>query len=48
VRTRLATVYADRPAWVVDGPSRTGAGYRVVLGPLTSLELAASSDSIAP
>ncbi len=48
VRTRLAEVFPDRRVWVVDGPSRTGAGYRVVLGPLTSTELAALPDSVAP
>ncbi len=48
VRTRLAEVYSDRPVWVVDGPSRTGAGYRVVLGPLTSAELAVLPDNVAP
>ena len=30
----LAAAYRDRPIWVVDGPSRTGDGYRVVAGPL--------------
>jgi hypothetical protein len=32
-RRRLHRAYADRPVWIVDGPSRTGAGYRVVDGP---------------
>jgi hypothetical protein len=30
----LVAAYPDRPIWVVDGPSRTGEGYRVVAGPL--------------
>jgi hypothetical protein len=34
VRARLLAAYADRPVWVVDGPTRTGAGYEVVAGPL--------------
>ena len=34
-RERLRAAFRDRPIWVVDGPSRTGAGYRVAAGPLT-------------
>ena len=48
VRDSLAVVYADRPVWVVDGPSRTGAGYAVVAGPITAAELAALADSASP
>jgi hypothetical protein len=38
--TRAALqAYADRPVWVLDGPTRTGAGFRVVAGPLRSEDL---------
>lgn len=30
----VVRAYPDRSVWIVDGPSRTGAGYRVVAGPL--------------
>jgi len=30
----IATAFPDRPLWIVDGPSRTGDGFRVVAGPL--------------
>lgn len=30
---RLRAAYPDRPVWVVDGPSQTGAGYRIVERP---------------
>lgn len=41
VRLQLAKVYADRPVWLVDGPTITGDGYRVVGGPIpfTKLDL---------
>ena len=35
VRRRLLEAYRDRPVWIIDGPSRTGQGFRVVAGPLT-------------
>ncbi|MFN0178769.1 MAG: hypothetical protein ACKVZ0_08180 [Gemmatimonadales bacterium] len=36
--TRRAVLarYPDRPVWMVDGPTVTGAGYRLVAGPLTA------------
>lgn len=34
VQARLRQAYPDRPVWVVDGPSITGDGYRVVAGPI--------------
>jgi hypothetical protein len=37
VRSRLRDLYADRPTWVVEGPSATGGGYRVVEGPYPPL-----------
>jgi hypothetical protein len=30
----LRAAFPDRPLWIVDGPSRTGAGYVVVAGPI--------------
>ncbi len=39
VRARVLEVYADRPVWVLDGPTRTGAGFRVVEGPLPAADL---------
>ena len=33
-RAELLRAYADRPVWILDGPSRTHAGYRIVAGPL--------------
>lgn len=35
VRKRLLAAYADRPVWILDGPTRTGNRYRIVAGPLT-------------
>ncbi|MFN2399265.1 MAG: ArnT family glycosyltransferase [Gemmatimonadaceae bacterium] len=34
VRTRLMDIYADRPIWVVAGPTITGRGFEVLAGPL--------------
>lgn len=48
VRQRLAVAYPDRPVWIVDGPSRTGTGYQLVAGPLTSHQLAGLPDSATP
>jgi hypothetical protein len=39
VRQRLLAAYPDRKVWLIDGPSRTGAGYRVTAGPMNSSEL---------
>lgn len=35
VRSALLSAYADRPVWVVEGPSVTGSGFRIVAGPLS-------------
>ncbi len=35
VRSRLLDAYPDHRVWVVSGPSETGAGYRVDIGPLS-------------
>jgi hypothetical protein len=34
VRAKIVSLYPDRPVWVLEGPSITGAGYRVAEGPL--------------
>ncbi len=39
-REEALRVYADRPVWILDGPTRTGDGYRVVAGPLTAADAA--------
>ncbi len=33
IRARVLAAYPDRPVWVVDGPTKTGTGYRVVGAP---------------
>lgn len=33
-RAELLRAYPDRPVWILDGPTRTGAGFRVAAGPL--------------
>jgi hypothetical protein len=38
VRAATIRAYPDRRVWFVDGPSVTGAGYRVAAGPLASAE----------
>ena len=35
-RAEALRVYADRPVWFIDGPTRSGAGFAVVAGPLTA------------
>ncbi len=34
IRARLWNAYADRPLWIVDGPSLTGSGYKIIRGPI--------------
>ncbi len=34
VRQRLLRAYPDKTVWLIDGPSRTGAGYQVMTGPV--------------
>ncbi len=38
VRGAALQAYADRPVWIVDGPSVTGDGFKVAAGPLSSSE----------
>jgi hypothetical protein len=42
VRRAVLQAYPDRPVWVVNGPSITGAGYQVAAGPLRGPELVAA------
>jgi 4-amino-4-deoxy-L-arabinose transferase-like glycosyltransferase len=39
---KVAAAFPDRPIWIVDGPSRTQNGYRVVAGPFTREEFVGS------
>jgi hypothetical protein len=34
VRRRVLEAYSDRPVWVIDGPTQTGSGFRIVRGPV--------------
>jgi hypothetical protein len=36
VRAEVLKVYSGRPVWVLEGPSITGAGYRIAAGPLNA------------
>ena len=45
VRRQLLQVYADRKVWTVDGPTRTGDGYRIVGGAVEAKELSAEETS---
>jgi len=38
VRRELLAHYADRPVWIVAGPSRTGRGFELLAGPLAANE----------
>ncbi len=40
VRAALLKSYADRPIWILQGPSITGNSYRVVAGPLSAQQAA--------
>jgi hypothetical protein len=39
-RAELLRTYSDRPVWIVEGPTITKAGYRVIAGPLKAADLA--------
>jgi hypothetical protein len=41
ISKQLLAAYSDRPVWLVNGPSITGAGFQVVEGPLPASELTA-------
>lgn len=38
-RAAVLAAYPDRKVWIVDGPTVTGAGYRVIRGPVPASEL---------
>ena len=42
-RAAVLSAYSDRRVWLVDGPTITGAGYRVAGGPLTAREVMAAT-----
>jgi hypothetical protein len=39
LRSSVLDAYRDRVVWIVDGPTRTGAGYRLVGGPVPAEQL---------
>jgi hypothetical protein len=39
VHDQVLQVYADRPVWIVEGPTITHAGFRVAAGPLKAAAL---------
>ena len=41
VRNQVLAAYPDRQVWILEGPSVTHAGYRIVAGPITPAEAAA-------
>ena len=41
VRSQVLKAYVDRPVWVVAGPSLTGAGFKVLEGPIPANKLVA-------
>jgi hypothetical protein len=47
VRRALVEAFPDRSFWVIDGPTRSGAGYDVVAGPLDGEALLARADTSA-
>ncbi|REJ78237.1 MAG: hypothetical protein DWQ47_01885 [Acidobacteria bacterium] len=38
-RRKLLETYIDRPVWIIESPSMTGAGYRIAAGPLDARKL---------
>lgn len=48
VRRDLVSAFPDRQFWLVEGPTRSGDGYRVVAGPLSAAELLVRSDTLPP
>ena len=43
VRDQVVSVYRDRPVWIIEGPSITKAGFRIVAGPLQPRSLSQSN-----
>lgn len=48
VRRELVRAYPDRPFWILEGPTVTGAGYAFLAGPLRGEELLARRDTVIP
>ena len=48
VRRQLVAAYPGRSFCIVDGPTVTGDGYRILAGPMNGNELLARQDSIIP
>jgi hypothetical protein len=48
VRRQLVRAFPGRPFWILDGPTLTRDGYRMIAGPLTGAELLVRADSLAP
>ncbi len=46
IRARALNAYADRTVWIIEGPSITGAGYKVIEGPLAARELLDRGDYV--
>jgi len=46
VREKALQLYAQRPVWILEGPSLTHAGFRVTAGPLQAASI--SAGSVAP
>ncbi len=44
VRTQVLKAYSDRPVWIIDGPSVTHTGFKVVKGPVSAQELLATEN----
>jgi hypothetical protein len=42
VRRRVVEAYRDRPVWILEGPTVTGAGFRVKTGPLQATDVLTS------
>ena len=43
IRANVLNAYPDRTVWIIDGPTRTGNGFRIVAGPLTPAEARATT-----
>jgi len=39
IRKQVLQAYQDRPVWIINGPSVTQAGYKVIEGPISAQEL---------
>jgi hypothetical protein len=44
IRARILEAYPDRPVWIVNGPSITRGGFKVIQGPLSAGELLAKEN----